>query len=163
MTLDQFITTYSGKKIDFDGAYGGQCVDLYRQYVKEVLNYPQSPKVVGAAEIYDTASNDYYLKIRNSETNVPLKGDIVIWNKNAGGGGGGAGDTYGAGGAGGGGRGGNQTTHPVAGTANSGGGGGGGRYNNSYNVGAAGGSGIVIIRYLDGAFDNDTGNFFAMF
>jgi hypothetical protein len=55
----------------------------------------------------------------------------------------------GAGGTGGGGAGGSyQTTASVAGTVNRGGGGGGSSSNASpYNVGAAGGSGIVIIRY----------------
>jgi hypothetical protein len=75
-----------------------------------------------------------------------------------GGGGGGGNDqtnreTYsgngGVGGTGGGGAGGSyQTTASVAGTLNTGGGGGGSSSNaGPYNVGAAGGSGIVIIRY----------------
>ena len=71
----------------------------------------------------------------------------------AGGGGGGAdsGGTGGSGGAGGGGNGGNNngTTCMTAGTANTGGGGGGsgGPGGPTSGVGAAGGSGIVIIRY----------------
>jgi len=53
----------------------------------------------------------------------------------------------GTGGAGGGGNGGNKTANinPTAGVANTGGGGGGGT--NNPNLGAAGGSGIVVIRY----------------
>ena len=63
------------------------------------------------------------------------------------GGGGGAGcsngpDTGGSGGTGGGGPGGNSSTNGTAGTTNTGGGGGGSRL-----CGAAGGSGIVVIRY----------------
>jgi hypothetical protein len=68
----------------------------------------------------------------------------------AGGGGGGAGDgsRATAGGNGGGGAGGNSTsTASVAGTVNTGGGGGGGSNETIYANGAAGGSGIVIIRY----------------
>lgn len=53
MTLTQFIKTYLGKKVDFDGMYGNQCVDLYRQYCKDVLNVPQSPSVPGAKDIID--------------------------------------------------------------------------------------------------------------
>lgn len=86
MTLNQFIGKYSGKKIDFDGAYQGQCVDLYRQYVKEVLNLAQSPGVKGASEIFATASVQLYDKILNTPTEIPQKGDIVIWNSKAGGG-----------------------------------------------------------------------------
>ena len=43
MTLTQFIKKYLGTKVDFDGKYGAQCVDLYRQYCAEVLGVPQSP------------------------------------------------------------------------------------------------------------------------
>ena len=69
----------------------------------------------------------------------------------AGGGGGGGqspGPTYGPGGTGGGGRGGYYpgSTNGTAGTTNTGGGGGGGQ-GGACQVGAAGGSGIVIIRY----------------
>lgn len=85
-TLDQFIIDWLGKKCDYDGFYGGQCVDLYRQYVKEVLGYPQSPGVGGATEIWDSASPEYYDFIKNSPTAVPQRGDIPIWNRKAGGG-----------------------------------------------------------------------------
>lgn len=86
MSLNQFIDKWLGKKADFDGSYGGQCVDLYRFYVKEVLGFPQSPGVGGAAEIWDSASPKYYDFIKNTPTGVPQKGDIVIWNRRAGGG-----------------------------------------------------------------------------
>ena len=29
MTIDQFIQTYNGRAVDVDGAYGGQCWDLW--------------------------------------------------------------------------------------------------------------------------------------
>jgi hypothetical protein len=68
------------------------------------------------------------------------------------GGGGGSGFTFGvgAGGAGGGGAGGGYGSgsgNGVAGTANTGGGGGGGGGNGGPNLGGAGGSGVVIVRY----------------
>ena len=85
MNLDQFIAKYTGKKLDWDNAYGGQCVDLYRFYLKEVLNTTQTPPVVGASEIFDTAGSDFE-RIVNTPDGVPQKGDIVIWNKKAGGG-----------------------------------------------------------------------------
>ena len=37
MTLEEFVKKYNGKKVDYDNAYGAQCVDLFRQYTKEVL------------------------------------------------------------------------------------------------------------------------------
>ncbi|WP_252722587.1 hypothetical protein [Treponema phagedenis] len=38
MSLDEFVKKYLGKKVDYDGHYGAQCVDLFRQYCKDVLN-----------------------------------------------------------------------------------------------------------------------------
>ena len=86
LTLEEFINKWLGKKADYDDYYGGQCVDLYRFYVKEVLGFPQSPGVGGAAEIWDTADPDYYDFIDNTPTAIPEPGDIPIWNRNAGGG-----------------------------------------------------------------------------
>lgn len=91
MTLDQFITKYNGKKVDWDNAYGGQCVDLFRFYVHEVLNLPQPKPVVGAADFftnYDIDPNlkNNFEKILNTPVNVPKAGDVMIWSKKAGGG-----------------------------------------------------------------------------
>lgn len=52
MTLKRFIVNNLNKKVDFDGMYDCQCVDLYRQYVKDVLDVPQTPSVEGAKDIY---------------------------------------------------------------------------------------------------------------
>ena len=91
MTLQQFITKYNGKKVDWDNAYGGQCVDLFRFYVHEVLNLPQPKPVVGAADFwtnYDIDQNlkNNFEKILNTPVNVPKAGDVMIWSKKAGGG-----------------------------------------------------------------------------
>lgn len=86
MKYDDFLKKYTDKPIDFDGAYGNQCMDLYRMYVQEVLGFPQSPSVTGAADVWTTYLPEYYDKISNSPNGVPQKGDIVIWNKKAGGG-----------------------------------------------------------------------------
>ena len=86
ITFNEFINKYLGKKIDYDGYYGGQCVDLYRQYVKEVLDFPQSPKVNGAADIWNTVDRQYYEPIKYTIGFYPSPGDIVIWNRNAPGG-----------------------------------------------------------------------------
>ncbi len=85
MNLDTFIKKYNGKKIDFDGHYQNQCMDLYRFYVSEVLELPQSPGVSSAYQVFDTASTKDYDKIRNTPSGVPKKGDIIIWQKGYGG------------------------------------------------------------------------------
>ena len=86
ITIDQFVEKYIGKKVDFDGAYGGQCVDLYRQYIHDVLGFPQTPTVKGACNIYDNCPDDKFDKIVNTPVAVPEKGDIIIWNSHTGGG-----------------------------------------------------------------------------
>src|SRR3990167_857740 len=81
MILDEFIKKYNGKGIDYDGAFGNQCMDLYRQYVKEVLGFPQSPAVVGAKDVWDTYLKTHYTKVGNTPEGFPNKGDVIIWGK----------------------------------------------------------------------------------
>ena len=84
MTFEDFIKKYDGKKIDYDGFYGAQCMDLYRQYVKEVLVFPQSPGVEGAKDVWNTYLKNKYTRVVNTDEGVPDKGDIVIWGSGAG-------------------------------------------------------------------------------
>lgn len=91
MTLDTFIEKYKGKEIDYDGAYRGQCVDLFRQYIKECLTGNQPKGVTGAADFWsnydsDPNLNQYFDKIPNTLEFIPSEGDVMIWNKRAGGG-----------------------------------------------------------------------------
>lgn len=83
ITLKQFIDKYIGRKVDYDGYYGAQCMDLYRFYVKEVLELPQTPRVPGAYKVWDTATADFE-KIKNTPNGVPQPGDIMIWNEGIG-------------------------------------------------------------------------------
>ena len=53
MNLQEFVDKHKGKPVDFDGAYGAQCVDLARQYMKEVWGFTRQPEgVVGAADFF---------------------------------------------------------------------------------------------------------------
>ncbi len=54
--------------------------------MKDVLGFKQSPGVGGATEIWYSADPDLYEFIINSLLAVPEKGDIIIWDRNAGGG-----------------------------------------------------------------------------
>jgi hypothetical protein len=58
MTLEEFVNKYNGKVVDFDGQYGAQCVDLARQYFKDVWNLPKQPESVNGAV-------DFYFKHEN--------------------------------------------------------------------------------------------------
>lgn len=89
MNLKQFIAKWNGKKCDWDGYYGGQCVDLFRQYCKEVLKVPQPKPVKGAADFWEKFDQDLNLKksfvrIPNTLTFVPKQGDVMIWKRSAG-------------------------------------------------------------------------------
>lgn len=85
MTIQEFFIKWNNQKIDFDKHYGSTCVDLYRQYCQEVLLFPQSPPVTGAADIWNTYRQDLFIKIPNTPLGIPQLGDIVIWSKTLGG------------------------------------------------------------------------------
>lgn len=81
MTRQEWIDQNIGKGIDFDKRHSFQCMDVYRDYVQNVLGFPQSPSVVGAAEVWDTYLKDYFTAIKNGPDNFPLPGDIIIYKK----------------------------------------------------------------------------------
>jgi len=82
MTLEEFITKYNGKNVDFDGVFGAQCVDLARQYWKEVWGIPQPESVSGAQEFitryHDKPTMRKYIELVPHGVS-PLPGDIVIF------------------------------------------------------------------------------------
>ena len=80
MRIDEFITKYMGKKVDFDGAYGAQCVDLFRQYCHDVLGLPHTGAVAGAKDLFEKYSSlPNEVKYFTRFTRGPVTGDIVIW------------------------------------------------------------------------------------
>lgn len=87
MTLIEFIEKYQGKKVDFDGAYGAQCVDLFRQYTKEVLGIREHTgpcaTTGGAIDLFlDYNIMPVEKKYFTRSTNKNWKsGDILIWDK----------------------------------------------------------------------------------
>jgi len=85
MTHDQFLAAYNGKYVDYDKAFGFQCVDLMRKYVNDVFGLPPYkaiPQTGTAKNIFlnfPRTGNQYFSKIFNAPTNAPQKGDIVFW------------------------------------------------------------------------------------
>lgn len=80
MNFAEFINKYIGKNVDFDGAYGAQCVDLFRQYVKDVYGLPHTGAVEGAKDLYLNYSKlpleeKYLVKAK-----VGTPGDVVVFN-----------------------------------------------------------------------------------
>ena len=61
MTFEQWVKTYLGKKTDYDGAYGVQCVDLAKCFIDKVLGI--KPQSIGdAKEYWNKRTNLKYLK-----------------------------------------------------------------------------------------------------
>ena len=82
MKFEQFLTKYCGKKVDFDAAYGAQCVDLFRQYCHDVLDTPHTGPVDGAKELYEKYADlpvekKYFTRL--SKKAVPEYGYVAIW------------------------------------------------------------------------------------
>ncbi|MCI8655244.1 MAG: CHAP domain-containing protein [Clostridia bacterium] len=85
MFLNEFINKYNNQKIDFDGAYGAQCVDLFRYYCREVLELPIQPVgVKGAKDFWsnydkDVVLQDAFDRIANTPEFVPIVGDVAVF------------------------------------------------------------------------------------
>lgn len=61
MTFKQWVKTYLGKKTDYDGAYGVQCVDLAKCYIEKVLGI-KAQSIGNAKEYWEKRSSEKYLK-----------------------------------------------------------------------------------------------------
>jgi len=85
ITLNQFISKYLDKGIDFDGRYGFQCVDTFNQYLKEVYGIKEPIKmfpVMSAYEIFDMAKEiEDFEVVENTPEALPKSGDIIVWKK----------------------------------------------------------------------------------
>lgn len=81
MKFVEFMNKYLGKKVDFDGVYGAQCVDLFRQYCKDVLNIKEHTGAVdGAKDLYlnyvDLPNEHKYFNLYKSNFKY---GDALVW------------------------------------------------------------------------------------
>ena len=82
-TYTEFIKKYNGKAKDYDGVAGVQCVDLIKYYLKEVFGI--NPGAWGDAHCYYDNFNNIsaltknFVRIANTPSFVPQKGDIVVW------------------------------------------------------------------------------------
>lgn len=84
MTYADFIKKYNGKRTDYDGAYGTQCVDLAKLYIDKVLGV--KPENIGNAHAYydnfdKTYLKKYFKKIAYKKGVKVKKGDLVVWGK----------------------------------------------------------------------------------
>lgn len=84
MTFGDFIVKYQGEKVDFDGEDGPQCMDLYRQYCKDVLCCPHTGTVNpdGAKALYlkfsDRKEKEYFNRF---SSRLARFGDVIVWDR----------------------------------------------------------------------------------
>lgn len=81
MDLIEFVNKYHGKKVDFDGAFGFQCTDLFRQYCKDVLRAGHTGAVDGAKDLFEKYSElpaecKYFDRIKGVSPEI---GDVCVW------------------------------------------------------------------------------------
>lgn len=84
MNFADFIIKYNGKKVDFDGEDGPQCMDLYRQYCKDVIGCPHTGTVNpdGAKALYlkfsERKEKEYFNRFNS---NLARFGDVIVWDR----------------------------------------------------------------------------------
>lgn len=89
MDIRTWMNTVNGKIIDMDGAYGGQCWDLWSSYARNVYGIPAADTntVDGYAASVYTARYDRSQALQNAFTRetgnyTPVYGDVAFWNGN---------------------------------------------------------------------------------
>lgn len=84
MNYLQFRNQYLNKKVDFDGWYGAQCVDLVQFYNRDVAG----GKFIGGANAKDMYGfqPEKYNWVRNTPSGVPPQGAVIVYDKSRGGG-----------------------------------------------------------------------------
>jgi hypothetical protein len=83
-----WLNSQVGKYVDFDGAWGSQCTDLFNFYYQQLVGrspYADGYGVPGAKDLWNVATSRF-TKIPDSPTLVPQPGDILIYGNTWGGG-----------------------------------------------------------------------------
>ena len=81
MKLNEFIQRNIGCKVDYDGVWGAQCVDLFRQYCRDVLEIPRTESVEGAKDLmirYDSMpiEKKYFVAMKTRNARY---GDVLVY------------------------------------------------------------------------------------
>lgn len=79
--VDSFVNNWNSKPVDYDGAYGFQCVDLMRRYASDVLNMNNQFPAGNAYNIFNgMQSNKNLRKVYFGQGDFPEKGDVIFWD-----------------------------------------------------------------------------------
>jgi CHAP domain len=91
--VDAFVSQWTGVPVDFDQAYGFQCVDLVRRYATDVLDLNEEIPEGNAYSIFVKTSSPRFQKVTlppspngdNSslleQVPPPAKGTIIFWRE----------------------------------------------------------------------------------
>jgi len=85
MILNEFVNRYEGTPVDYDGAHGAQCVDLARQYFKDVWRLPKQPEgVIGAQDFFykhdgRPVQKEFCECVTYIKGDIPPAGAVVIF------------------------------------------------------------------------------------
>jgi len=79
MTLSDFVTTYTGKPVDFDGFSSFQCVDLTKAYLFRLFGIPNASRGY-AVDWWHKTGADILTKFDRLKMQTPAPGDIVVLN-----------------------------------------------------------------------------------
>jgi uncharacterized protein YukE len=85
--VDKFVSKWGNQKIDYDGAFGAQCFDVFRQYNHDVTGAPDSTAhtSIKASAIYTDFDHNglspYYDRIAASQGS-PQPGDVIVYGSN---------------------------------------------------------------------------------
>jgi hypothetical protein len=78
MDLQTFINEWKGKKIDVDNVNQNQCVDLCKEWLKE-LGYANYNLPYNAKD-WDKNASSELVWTKNTPSGVPQAGDIIVWD-----------------------------------------------------------------------------------
>ena len=88
MNIQEWINSVNGRTIDMDGAYGGQCWDLWSSYARNVYGIPAADTntVDGYAASVYTARYGRSRALQNTFTKesanyTPVYGDVAFWKR----------------------------------------------------------------------------------
>lgn len=77
MTVEEFFARFNGQGIDFDHAFGYQCMDLAEEYNQDVVG---APRLGGnAIDVWTNFPANWYTQIINTPDNFPNEGDLILW------------------------------------------------------------------------------------
>lgn len=87
MNIQEWMNSVNGQVVDMDGAYGGQCWDLWSSYARNVYGIPATDTntVDGYAASVYTARYDRSRALqdtfsREGADHTPVYGDVAFWN-----------------------------------------------------------------------------------